>query len=782
MKNRIISVGIIILLLISIIKMDDVFASPITDAATETDADEDEEFNAIEKIDDLSNESIQTNLDNICLIDEIDDVEEKSFDRIHYLKIHDNSAESNDAILIESNGHFGLIDSSRRFGDGSFDSPLFEGSGKAVWTYMKALGVKHLDCFLGTHSHMDHMGGIHDIVTDATNEGYYSLIDEDTTYIYKSYTDTPIENAKGWKNRFYYEESELAMSSATKLLVDLHTDGMDKLNAIFSANGPDDIDDTISFSFGDYNIVLYNLYPRTDKDENANSIVTYIEKDGIKTLLTADIDVYDKLEQRISKTVVSQNGIIDVMKVPHHGWTRSTSKEMIDTLGAKYSVISTNYVNSSWYSPFYGYMTKKGIPIYRTMDVKGNAIVQDMTDGILTFKEGTVEDSTVIIDGSPNSWKQEGKERWDKWWIDWNHYDDVYINSDGTNKTGWNKIGGYDYYFDESGIMQTGWNNKEGKKVYLCPQAHNGRPKGTIAIGWTEIDGKQYYFNENGLGKTGWVKTSTDSYYFVDGLMSADVIKNINGYTYYFDVSGKMKTGWVKYKGNRYYFDSNGKGKTGWLKELNSLYYIENGQMNTKTQKSIDGQTYYFDSDGKMITGWFKKNGGWHYLDDNGKPHKGWILTTSGWYYTDKDGKIKTSQWIDNCWLSSNGCWSYLFKGSWKCNAEGWWYEDADGWYPKSQWQKIDGKSYYFENNGYMAVNQWVDGQWIDGNGYTNYKYKGKWHANSTGWWYGDSSGWYAHNGWQKINGSWYYFDSDGYMVTNTTVDGFEIGEDGVCK
>lgn len=34
--------------------------------------------------------------------------------------------------------------------------------------------------------------------------------------------------------------------------------------------------------------------------------------------------------------------------------------------------------------------------------------------------------------------------------------------------------------------------------------------------------------------------------------------------------------------------------------------------------------------------------------------------------------------------------------------------------------------------------------------------------------------------GWKQLDGKWYYFDKDGRMVTNTIIDGYKIGSDGV--
>lgn len=45
------------------------------------------------------------------------------------------------------------------------------------------------------------------------------------------------------------------------------------------------------------------------------------------------------------------------------------------------------------------------------------------------------------------------------------------------------------------------------------------------------------------------------------------------------------------------------------------------------------------------------------------------------------------------------------FAGEWKRDDTGWWYQNDDGSYPANQWQKISGKQYYFDGNGYMLEN-----------------------------------------------------------------------------
>ena len=81
----------------------------------------------------------------------------------------------------------------------------------------------------------------------------------------------------------------------------------------------------------------------------------------------------------------------------------------------------------------------------------------------------------------------------------------------------------------------------------------------------------------------------------------------------------------------------------------------------------------------------------------------------------------------------------------------------------KDTWQKINGKWYFFGNNGIMARNCWIQGYWLGANGAWSYPYRGSWHRSARGWWYGDTSGWYAKSGTYRIDGRDYTFDRKGY-------------------
>lgn len=232
------------------------------------------------EIETTSNEKIEYLRDEIATVSDPEYIygpykesadEESDNDRIHYIKFSGTRG-SSDAIIIESNGHYGLIDASYRYGDRSIDSGNPYTSGKEVLRYLSALGVDHLDFVLATHSHNDHIGGIPNIVeavagmrkVDSTESSYdyqevyvdaddnsiedqdvknamdmvspaidhattgdaeedVYLVDENTTYIYKTFTYSEREESMGWGNSICFNEAQAAMEESTKLAVDEHT-------------------------------------------------------------------------------------------------------------------------------------------------------------------------------------------------------------------------------------------------------------------------------------------------------------------------------------------------------------------------------------------------------------------------------------------------------------------------------------------------------------------------------------------------------------------------------
>ena len=194
-----------------------------------------------------------------------------------------------------------------------------------------------------------------------------------------------------------------------------------------------------------------------------------------------------------------------------------------------------------------------------------------------------------------------------------------------------------------------------------------------------------------------------------------------NSNWYYYQSDGSKATGWINSNNHWYYLYSNGQMATGWLKSDGKWYYMDlsNGDMKTGWLKSPnDGNWYYLQGDGSMVTGFYNINGNVYFFYNSGTMMTGWGLISGQWYYFSVNSGAMLTGWIK----------------------------------PYNHW-------YYLYSNGQMATG------WIE---------------NDEKWYYLYSSGEMA-TGWLKSGGKWYYmYPSSGKMATDTVVDGWEIGPDGV--
>ena len=113
------------------------------------------------------------------------------------------------------------------------------------------------------------------------------------------------------------------------------------------------------------------LQTRQYDNENDNSNVIYTEIDGYKFMFMGDAGI-DKEMDILNKHDISN---VDILKVGHHGSNTSSSKEFINKMNPKYSVISVDKNNR------YGHPNKevldslKNSKIYRT-DENGSIMLK----------------------------------------------------------------------------------------------------------------------------------------------------------------------------------------------------------------------------------------------------------------------------------------------------------------------------------------------------------------------------------------------------------------------
>ena len=116
---------------------------------------------------------------------------------------------------------------------------------------------------------------------------------------------------------------------------------------------------------------LYFLGTKEFDNENDNSNVIYTEIDGYKFMFMGDAGV-EKEQAIIDKYNISN---IDVLKVGHHGSKTSSSKEFINEINPKYSIISVGKNNK------YGHPNKEVLNI-----LEESKIYRTDQDGSIMFK------------------------------------------------------------------------------------------------------------------------------------------------------------------------------------------------------------------------------------------------------------------------------------------------------------------------------------------------------------------------------------------------------------
>ena len=109
--------------------------------------------------------------------------------------------------------------------------------------------------------------------------------------------------------------------------------------------------------------------------------------------------------------------------------------------------------------------------------------------------------------------------------------------------------------------------------------------------------------------------------------------------------------------------------------------------------------------------------------------------------------------------------------GTWVKDAVGWWWRKADGSYPSSQALRIDGKTYRFDERGYMVTGWVLDGGWWFYHEASGAQASGWANVDGT-WYYLEPPAGVMATGWVSVSSAWYYLDASGAMVTGWVQDG----------
>lgn len=527
-------------------------------------------------------------------------------------KIHVLPFNYTDAIVVECNGYFGIVDSGEddSYPDGSDPRyPLREGTiigggvEDKVIPYLWKIGVRpgNLDFYIGTHPHSDHIGSASQIIQMFKPSRIYT----------PSYDDSCITDEDHlWDNQYVYDRLIEAAHEAEGEYGAQLIQNFTYLNR--------------SFMLGGAFIQLYNTgtdYQTTGVfDANCFSLGVKVTVGIHSTFLAGDINNYTGVEDELA----SQVGSVDFLKMGHHGCSGSNTTAYLDALSplyvfqtGKYSILPAQTAQS---------LANLGLRYASADDVCADGIdayvVTLAATGVTTnfdYSKPRVYYSEeagayrCYQGGLPNA-SFTGWIRGDDGWLWFDRSSEPVLSS-------WVSDGGAWYYVGADGLMCSGW-KRIGSSWYYFDAS------GAMATGWRQVDGSWSYFAPPGQMQTGWVLDHSSWYWL--------------------GVSGEMRTGWQRVDGTWYFFAPSGAMRTGWQLIGNSWYFLGgSGAMATGWQK-VAGEWYWLGSDGAMVTGWEKIGGLWYHFSGSGQMSTGWLDLDGSWYYLGTDGAmVMGTEWID---------------------------------------------------------------------------------------------------------------------------------------
>ena len=376
-----------------------------------------------------------------------------------------------------------------------------------------------------------------------------------------------------------------------------------------------------------------------------------------------------------------------------------------------------------------------------------------------------------------------------------------YANGDCTLQTGINEHDdGYTYAFDENGKAYSDcFIDREEGRSYV-------RSSGYIQKGIFTLDSDEYYADENGILKTGIVPKTlfiqdqpyTEYYYYrEDGRLFKDadskynysiieyegnkypvqkdtgkIVTNtwirfeelVNGAwqiveTYHTNEKGQIQTGIIEVGGILYLFDDDGKlvKEEGFRKVGDKDVYVNlSGRVENSGWFTKEYKDRYAYPDGTVYlgSGWFKADGETYYLADDGVRQNGYQTIEGKKYFFGEDGIMRKSGWFKTPITYANG-------NNVRTEYQQMYY--AEDGSMQTGWVTVDGEKYYFDEEGHIL--QGV--KEVDGNTYV-FDETGK--VSVRGGWYTEA---YEDN--EELKPEWtYYFDEEGRRCSGLT----KIGND----
>ena len=571
-----------------------------------------------------------------------------SLDRIHFIKNEDHAG---DATVIESNGHFGLIDTLKPAS--GLHSNEYD-NGEKVAKYLELIGCTHLDFLIITHTHSDHLGGL----TEADNQQHKlsDFIDSNTLIFYKpDYIPTidgeawDFEEHLNFGHQQFYQNALALYKRKNAKTCNLTTKDLNDSsstdpnggcylrslkNSTIKSVGQEinpfmgyntNLDDNYYFDFGNYSLKIYNIHIVANQMENLNSTPVLIthKVTGKKIAVLGDIQDHTSeyegyqdgqyIKSYINKHLTNVLGYADnKLWADSDGKLRSVVKtdplyqkvlkysirepfgscEECTTLGEENQIADIIGPVDVVKAAHHGYNTSSSF--YSIFKYKPSYMIYSKNkDKMYTYLE---KDSKTTSD-----WKHASA-------IALLSYKNLGTKHYSTYQVGNNK--GLVLTFDDvTNDLKFKALNSSGN---IIDKTYNNIAANIITEG-SYKDTERWYWNHN--------TNSTDA---------ARI---------YIDANGELTTGWLEYNDNWYYFSRAEETEGLMLKGLRNLsynsvkdtYYLTpketssypEGAMQHDGFTEVEGDLYYFRKEkddvstgpkGAAITGWYTKNSKTYYF------------------------------------------------------------------------------------------------------------------------------------------------------------------------
>lgn len=522
-------------------------------------------------------------------------------ERIHFLPVG-----GGDAILLESNGRFALIDGGEDYSNfedpnqikvdaTSYDTKVKDYLKKTITNTIVSEGQKKyvLDFVIATHPHSDHIGVQREIVKDSTFQIGAAYIKDyganyGDGYFKNAYPDGSVEYE--WDNRYQYKYLMQALEAK-----------LEKKNIHKTLNELSEI-----ITLGNMKLKFYNTvrhYEAKNMNENEQSLVTTVTYNNTTALLTSDLDNQHKQEDHLIAALKADGVKVDILKLIHHGDSSNGADYIKQIANGNRNMIAV--VTGAWMG------TAK-----ETQEMLDNS-------GVVTYVTGQQSDNGLTTDNSQPVWR--GKNQ------------GVIINMANATKRvpnndpiyqrrnagGWKYIqmktelpfigspqGSWVAAYRQSRIQTVDESKRATQFVWLLVDSN-----GNLKTDWQQVDGKWFYLKRNEVGVSDGLIRGIDKEANKGEMLRGWLYDSRDGKWFYLRdndnprltrhradiVEGEMITGWAydECLKNWVYFKQNSIGVADSGDE-NSKNLVKGAEYMNGTFM-IDGQLRTFNADGYLM-------------------------------------------------------------------------------------------------------------------------------------------------------------------------------------